>query len=126
MPKSSRNCSATSRSGDCSRANARSLTLTTGMAPPSVFQPVIPRPAHERLVAHGENDAVLARAVLDPGPGRRREGVAEFPVEGLVADARATLTAHHDVDRVRGAAITAIAPCRGPCVPAKRECRHRR
>src|SRR5436305_3254382 len=36
MPKSSRNFSARSRSGDCSRAKAMSLTLTTGMGrPPS-------------------------------------------------------------------------------------------
>src|SRR5256885_14126482 len=34
MPKFDRNCSASSRLGDCRRPKARSVTLTTGISPP--------------------------------------------------------------------------------------------
>src|SRR5918992_313584 len=60
MPKSVRNCSASSRSGDCSLAKAMSVTLTTGMA----------LPPESRNEPHG----VLAADAVDLGGAQAEIG----------------------------------------------------
>src|SRR6185295_2943646 len=87
---------------------------------------VVPRPAHQGFVAHGKNDAVFARAMLDPRPSGRGDGIAELPVERRLADGRATAAANDDVDRVDGLAERPIGVALVPAMHLKRDGGHLR
>ncbi len=87
---------------------------------------VIPRPAHQLLIADAAQHAVFPGMMRDAVPPWCGNHVAKLPVKGALANGGAAAALHDHVDHVGRVPVGAAGPPFFPAADLERECRHAR